>query len=744
MSNSAGDHPDSDPGSDPGIAPQAGAARRLLALLSRRWPVLLVVAAIAWQYRAPLVGRVWYFEDIANYFVPLYTAAARAMRGGSFPIWDLGAWSGQPLVGDPQLGAFYPLNWLWLALPPVTLYAWLALAHAAIGAGGMWAWARARGRSTAASALAALTLALGAFFVLELRHAMFTATTAWMPWLLWGVERYGQKRRLDHFLWIAFAGAMALLAGGWSMLTYGVGVVVIVVVAVVVRSHNKNVQTHHERPRTQHHRLRLVLALGAAGLLALGLAACAIFPALAHARSSPRALGVTYEIASSYAWPSWRYLATLAFPTLYGDDARGTYVGAPDQWELCGYGVGALATLLALASLLSPQRRKERLALLLLTLAACDYARGAGGLLHPLAYRLSLFGSLRCPARALYIWTLAAPILAADGFDTLMVRLHHKRRRRIIGGLLLVAVAAELLVTFRSENPSTTRAQAEARPQAIAWLRQNGRPGRATNDVHLPQPFHNMGLTYALDSAGGYHSLPIWRYLHLLWIANHGAPYPHARLADDLTAQGLWRFTSPIVDLLSVEWVLTAHDRPIEARGFVRVFAGSDGLDVFRNLHVFPRAFVVYRAHRVADEAEATRAVADPHWHPSRVAIVEEPIAGVSEPAAGEATPLPDNVRELVRLGPTTLDLDVELPRPGLLVVGEPWYPGWHALVDGAPAPLLRVDYALRGVALPAAHHTVRMMFTSTPLRIGGTITVLALLVLGVLGAVDGRRRRRA
>jgi hypothetical protein len=63
--------------------------------------VALVALAIGWQYRAPLVGRVWYFEDIAAYFVPLYAAAARAMRTGGFPTWALGAWSGQPLVGDP-------------------------------------------------------------------------------------------------------------------------------------------------------------------------------------------------------------------------------------------------------------------------------------------------------------------------------------------------------------------------------------------------------------------------------------------------------------------------------------------------------------------------------------------------------------------------------------------------------------------------------------------------------------------
>src|SRR5262245_54671977 len=137
----------------------SAAGRRLL----RHGPAALVVVALAVQFRAPLFGHVYWFEDIAAYFVPLYTAVARSMRMGTIPSWDLGAWSGQPLLGDPQIGILYPPNWLWMVVRPVRLYAWLALAHAAVGAGGMWALCRARGRSREAAAVGALALGLGAF-----------------------------------------------------------------------------------------------------------------------------------------------------------------------------------------------------------------------------------------------------------------------------------------------------------------------------------------------------------------------------------------------------------------------------------------------------------------------------------------------------------------------------------------------------------------------------------------------------
>lgn len=689
------------------------------------------MAAIAWQYRAPLLGRVWHFEDIAAYFVPLYAAAARAMKFGQFPTWDLGAWAGQPLVGDPQLGSFYPPNWLWMLWKPVRLYAWLQLFHVALGAGGMWALARARGRSRPAAAVAALGLALGAFCVLELRHAMFVASTAWIPWILCGIERFAVRRRVDDALWIGLSGGLAILAGGWSMLLWGGVVIAIYAVAAIARTTPRTAASSTERSR-------LTAGLIGAALLAFGLAAVQIATAAAHARYSPRALGVTWSFASSYAWPSWRYVLTLFLPTLYGDDARGTYVGAPDQWELCGYGIGAVAGLLALASLTRRDRRGERIALFVGVLLACDLARGGGGALHPLLFKLPLFSSLRCPARALYIWTIAAPILAADGLDALAP--DGTPRARWLRPMAVIAVLLELTITFRAENPSTTLAAAEARPAAVDWLRNNGTPGRSTNDVHLGNAMHNMGLRWRIESAGGYHSLPIWRYLHLLWIANHGAPYPHAQLNDDLTGQGLWRFESRIVDLLSVGYVMAPRDRPITAGGFTRVFTGEDGVDVWKNRNAYPRAFVVYRVLKVDGEPAAARAVAQPTWLPGRVAIVED---AIDLPGDDADTPQATTPVQLVREGPSTLMLEVPLARPGLLIVTEPWYPGWHVIVDGKPAPLYRVDYALRGVLLPAGNHLVDFELTSTPLQYGGAITVLALLSVGVVTSWDLRRRRR-
>jgi uncharacterized membrane protein YfhO len=75
---------------------------------------------------------------------------------------------------------------------------------------------------------------------------------------------------------------------------------------------------------------------------------------------------------------------------------------------------------------------------------------------------------------------------------------------------------------------------------------------------------------------------------------------------------------------------------------------------------------------------------------------------------------------------------------PGLLVVAEPWYPGWQARVDGDVAPCLPVNAWMRGVPLAAGSHEVVLSFRSRWLAPGLALSALTLLGLAG-GALLGR-----
>ena len=80
--------------------------------------------------------------------------------------------------------------------------------------------------------------------------------------------------------------------------------------------------------------------------------------------------------------------------------------------------------------------------------------------------------------------------------------------------------------------------------------------------------------------------------------------------------------------------------------------------------------------------------------------------------------------------------------RPALLVLTDNWFPGWKASVDGEPAPIHRVDYLIRGVAVPGGAHRVEFRYEPASWRAGWIISTLALLVIAGAAAFGWRRRR--
>ncbi len=86
--------------------------------------------------------------------------------------------------------------------------------------------------------------------------------------------------------------------------------------------------------------------------------------------------------------------------------------------------------------------------------------------------------------------------------------------------------------------------------------------------------------------------------------------------------------------------------------------------------------------------------------------------------------------------------LDGAAAKPTYLVIGETWYPDWHATVDGKAAPVLRADHALLSVVLPPGAREVTLRFASAAYARGKLVTLAAVLVtLALLAAPRWPRR---
>lgn len=60
---------------------------------------------------------------------------------------------------------------------------------------------------------------------------------------------------------------------------------------------------------------------------------------------------------------------------------------------------------------------------------------------------------------------------------------------------------------------------------------------------------------------------------------------------------------------------------------------------------------------------------------------------------------------------PDTMVYAVNNAYNGYLVFSEIWYDNWRVEIDGKPAQLNKVDYTLRGLAVPAGKHNIKMVY---------------------------------
>ncbi len=66
----------------------------------------------------------------------------------------------------------------------------------------------------------------------------------------------------------------------------------------------------------------------------------------------------------------------------------------------------------------------------------------------------------------------------------------------------------------------------------------------------------------------------------------------------------------------------------------------------------------------------------------------------------------------------------------GFLVINEPYYPGWHAFIDGKEAELYHVNYLFQGIKLPMGSYTVKVIYAPRMFYIGLIISAITIVFM--------------
>jgi hypothetical protein len=229
-------------------------------------------------------------------------------------------------------------------------------------------------------------------------------------------------------------------------------------------------------------------------------------------------------------------------------------------------------------------------------------------------------------------------------------------------------------------------------------------------------PNDNIPALHGVEEVQGHHGNEIGRYRELTD-------------GDRLVANNL-----RLLKLLNAEFVLTPQ--PVQVPGLTPVGQGSQ-LALYRLEGALPRAFLVDRYEVMADSLALGRLLA-PEFDPARAVILGEALPPELAPRSGASGTVRWVSHEVNRQV-----VEVDASGPAILVVTENFYPAWRARIDGRPADLVRANFTLRALPIPAGRHEVEFFYRSDLFRWSLALSAAAAAVLLAVWLVSRVRLRR-
>ncbi len=377
--------------------------------------------------------------------------------------------------------------------------------------------------------------------------------------------------------------------------------------------------------------------------------------------------------------------------------------------------VGVVAFALALLGAILAWRQRQVRWLAALSLGGILFSLGPNSLLHGVLYALvPLVEKARVPGAGTVVFAVGLAPLAAFGVDALRVPASFDWSRRFgwaLGGLAgVLARLCGVIFSFKIASGLgddrimiTALAAALASGVLAAWRAGaiSARAG-AVSAVGL--------VLFELANVNGYsfpnRSAPQGnRYLTPLSQHSDLADFVRgrdlaARVAYDDTAipynigywYGIEAVNAYTAGVLANVWdmdLFSPHGRAFfgvkyylgktsPSPEFKEVFTGSSGLKVFESAAAYPRVWSVHAATSLPTLSGLRPKMDDPAFDPRRTVLLTE----AAPPSLGACGSDGDDL-QMPRHLPTYVRIDAHMGCRGIVILTDPYFPGWRAYVDG-------------------------------------------------------------
>ena len=239
-----------------------------------------------------------------------------------------------------------------------------------------------------------------------------------------------------------------------------------------------------------------------------------------------------------------------------------------------------------------------------------------------------------------------------------------------------------------------------------------GDKGRGYNQniAFLPS---NIAMIYKIQDAQGYDGLTLQKYRDFFSLIEPSIISVHNNRINNLMDEK--SLNSNLLNILNVKYVLTYEK--INNPKYELVY--DTDILIYKNKEYLPRSFILneYKVvkNNINEEIKKTDL--------KNVAIFEE------EPKIEEL-----NVKEykvnIEDYNSNNLLIETRSDGNGILFLGDVYYPGWKAYVDGKETKIYKTNYIFRSIYLPKGVHNIEFKYEPLSFKIGAILSVLSLLIL--------------
>jgi len=374
-------------------------------------------------------GRLLAPGDGIHYYVPNF------FMGKMF--WDTLLFSGYPVASDPQAMTWYPLSWIFSLLGSWNGF---VLSAYVLGSSFTYGYVYTITQSRLGGMVSGIIYGMSGFMTIHLGHTTIIHAAAWMPLMLWAIE----KQRL-HFtpFWFAttcISVTLTALSGHPQILVYALSLCT-AYVGFLGWSLGTGRWKYYGR---------YLMAV----ITGLALASILLIPASELINQTSRSQ-MSFDQFVSYSLPPYQAIK-LFFPFLFGS-LQGSFYGVPyfGLWnlvELTGY-AGLLSLLLSAIGTTIFRKNSTTWFWLGIGLLAFLLALGEFTPLAKIVYHVPLFNKFQAIARHFLEVTFAVSVLSGIGITAIQKQMASKKtilRTLLAGwGIMLMGLTSILLFSAR-------------------------------------------------------------------------------------------------------------------------------------------------------------------------------------------------------------------------------------------------------------------------------------------------------